>query len=71
MNDRPFSFTTLTTGQELPNVSKVIDLSKISADFGRTIFANTRKKQLQARDRRGLIVWWQRFSTPISRRNIQ
>ena len=44
MKNRPFSFTTLTTGQELLNVGKAIELSKISADVGRTVSGTRRTK---------------------------
>ena len=44
MNNRPFSSTTLTAGQELLSVGKAIELSKISTDVGRTVFGTSRTK---------------------------
>ena len=43
MNNRLLS-STLTGGQELLNVGKAIELSKISADVGRTVFETSRTK---------------------------
>ena len=44
MNNRLFSSTTQTPGQEVLNVGKAIQLSKISAKVGRAVIGAPRRK---------------------------
>ena len=44
MDNRPFLSTTLTTGQEVLNVGKAVQLYKNGADFGRTVFGTLKTK---------------------------